>query len=107
MTRYATRTLSRWLSAGVHRYLGAEVSGNLPVASCMAFLIIPLQPAGTHAGGTGRHRTDPHDHRTDRHDSPDRSQELLLSWVRSGDLTWGEAETLLALDESTPWRHRG
>src|SRR5512144_690611 len=99
MTRYATKTLSRWLSAGVRRYLGAEVSGNLPVASCMGFLI-PLRPAGTHAGGTGRHRTD-------RHDSPDRSQELLLTWVRSGDLTWGEAETLLALDQSTPWRGGG
>jgi hypothetical protein len=36
----------------------------------------------------------PSDDRTDR----------LLAWARSGRLTYGEAELLSALDESTPWR---
>lgn len=36
-------------------------------------------------------------------DHPDR----LLAWTRSGALTYGEAELLLVLDESTPWRRRG
>jgi hypothetical protein len=29
--------------------------------------------------------------------------ELLLAWVRSGDLTWDQAEALLVLERSTPW----
>jgi hypothetical protein len=29
--------------------------------------------------------------------------ERLVSWVRSDDLTWGEAEALLVLDETTQW----
>jgi hypothetical protein len=28
----------------------------------------------------------------------------LLEWTRSGELTYGDAEFLLALDESTAWR---
>ena len=35
--------------------------------------------------------------------SSDRS-ERLLEWSRSGRLTYGDAERLLALDESTAWR---
>jgi hypothetical protein len=34
----------------------------------------------------------------------DRSEDLLNAWTRSGELAWPEAETLLALDRSTPWR---
>jgi hypothetical protein len=30
--------------------------------------------------------------------------ELLAEWTRSGALTYGEAELLMALDETTPWR---
>ena len=30
--------------------------------------------------------------------------DLLLEWSRSGRLSYGDAELLLALDESTPWR---
>jgi hypothetical protein len=30
--------------------------------------------------------------------------ELLTEWTRSGALTNGEAELLMALDETTPWR---
>jgi hypothetical protein len=30
--------------------------------------------------------------------------ELLTEWTRSGTLTYGEAELLMALDETTPWR---
>jgi hypothetical protein len=30
--------------------------------------------------------------------------ELLAEWTRSGALTYGEAERLMALDETTPWR---
>jgi hypothetical protein len=30
--------------------------------------------------------------------------ELLTEWTRSGTLTYGEAELLVALDETTPWR---
>jgi hypothetical protein len=30
--------------------------------------------------------------------------ENLAAWSRSGELTYGEAEMLLALDESTAWR---
>jgi len=28
----------------------------------------------------------------------------LLAWTRSGELTYGDAELLLGLDESTAWR---
>jgi hypothetical protein len=34
---------------------------------------------------------------------PDRG-DLLAEWTRSGELTYGEAESLMALDETTPWR---
>ena len=30
--------------------------------------------------------------------------ELLTEWTRSQTLTYGEAELLMALDETTPWR---
>ena len=30
--------------------------------------------------------------------------ELLTEWTRSETLTYGEAELLMALDETTPWR---
>src|SRR3954452_25350305 len=30
--------------------------------------------------------------------------ELLTEWTRTGMLTYGEAELLMALDETTPWR---
>jgi hypothetical protein len=29
----------------------------------------------------------------------------LVEWTRSGELTYGDAELLLALDESTAWRY--
>ena len=29
---------------------------------------------------------------------------LLAEWTRSGDLSYGEAELLVALDETTPWQ---
>jgi hypothetical protein len=35
----------------------------------------------------------------------DRSEALLNAWTRSGKLARPEAETLLALDRSTPWRN--
>lgn len=35
-------------------------------------------------------------------DPEDRTDELL-AWTRSGELTYGEAERLMALDEATPW----
>jgi hypothetical protein len=34
----------------------------------------------------------------------DRSEDLLNAWTCSGELARPEAETLLALDRSTPWR---
>jgi hypothetical protein len=33
---------------------------------------------------------------------PDRG-DLVAEWTRSGDLTYGEAEALMALDETTSW----
>src|SRR4051812_22821753 len=30
--------------------------------------------------------------------------DLLAEWTRSGELSYGEAELLMALDETTPWR---
>jgi len=30
--------------------------------------------------------------------------DLLAEWSRSGELSYGEAELLMALDETTPWR---
>jgi hypothetical protein len=33
---------------------------------------------------------------------PDRD-ELVAEWTRSGDLTYGEAQALMALDETTSW----
>jgi hypothetical protein len=35
---------------------------------------------------------------------PDEQVDRLLAWTRTGELTYGEAESLLALDESTSWR---
>ncbi len=36
----------------------------------------------------------------------DERPDRLLAWAGSGQLTYGEAESLLALDESTSWRSR-
>jgi len=44
--------------------------------------------------------TEPHDTAPRSGDRADR----LLAWTRTGQLTYGEAESLLALDESTSWR---
>jgi hypothetical protein len=35
--------------------------------------------------------------------TPDDQEDRLLAWARSGQLSYGEAELLLTLDESTPW----
>jgi len=35
----------------------------------------------------------------------DERADRLLAWTRTGQLTYGEAESLLALDETTAWRH--
>jgi hypothetical protein len=35
---------------------------------------------------------------------PDRRTVVPASWVGSGELSWGEAEALLALEETTRWR---
>jgi hypothetical protein len=51
---------------------------------------VPLAPSAVSA------RRDPR---------PDDRGERLLEWSRSELLTYGDAETLLALDESTSWRH--
>jgi hypothetical protein len=32
---------------------------------------------------------------------------LLLAWTGSGELSWGEAEALLALEETAGWAARG
>jgi hypothetical protein len=38
--------------------------------------------------------------------SPPRAErnDLLAEWTCSGDLSYGEAEMLMALDETTPWQ---
>ena len=36
--------------------------------------------------------------------SADERAERLLEFSRSGELSYGDAELLVALDESTPWR---
>ena len=36
---------------------------------------------------------------------PPERGERLQAWTRTQQLTYGEAEALLALDESTPWYH--
>jgi hypothetical protein len=33
----------------------------------------------------------------------DTKMDRLLAWTATGTLTWGDAELLLALDETTPW----
>lgn len=38
--------------------------------------------------------------------SSDDQADRLLAWTGTGQLTYGEAESLLALDESTSWRYR-
>jgi hypothetical protein len=35
----------------------------------------------------------------------DERADRLLAWTRTGQLTYGGAESLLALDETTAWRH--
>lgn len=37
--------------------------------------------------------------------TPEQRSDLLATWARSGHLTYGEAELLMALDESTAWEH--
>jgi hypothetical protein len=45
------------------------------------------RPATEQLDATGRDRND-----------------LLAEWTRSGQLTYGDAELLIALDETTPWQ---
>lgn len=35
--------------------------------------------------------------------TPEQRSDLLSAWAHSGHLTYGEAELLMALDESTAW----
>ena len=37
--------------------------------------------------------------------TPEQRSGLLATWAHSGHLTYGEAELLMALDESTAWEH--
>jgi hypothetical protein len=37
-------------------------------------------------------------------DDQDDQDDRLLAWARPGQLSYGEAELLSALDDSTPWR---
>jgi hypothetical protein len=37
--------------------------------------------------------------------SPEERSDLLATWARSGRLTYGDAELLMALDETTAWKH--
>ena len=83
MTDMLWTRLGRTASGIVHRYVTAGSSGDLPVVRVMGQLV-PLRPAAVPA---------------DAFDGV----ELLLAWVKSGDLTWQQAEALLALDKATPW----
>ncbi len=40
-----------------------------------------------------------------RRRTPEQRSDLLSTWARSGHLTYGDAELLMALDESTAWEH--
>ncbi len=37
--------------------------------------------------------------------TPEERTDLLATWARSGYLTYGDAELLMALDETTAWKH--
>jgi hypothetical protein len=37
--------------------------------------------------------------------TPEERGDLLATWARSGHLTYGDAELLMALDETTDWKH--
>jgi hypothetical protein len=71
-----------WLA---RRYAQSGVPQDQAVVRCMGQLVA-LRPAMTPA----------------RH--PVNRDAALLGWVRSGALTWGEAEALYVLDATTAWR---
>jgi len=94
-----TKSLRRWLSDGVDRYLSTQVAATLPVSSCLGYLALQKPPG---AGPRGWELLDPA-----APPAPGLTSDVILRWVHSGDLTWGEAEALLALDEATPWNTGG
>jgi hypothetical protein len=79
-TRRAVRGLARAHGAG---------NGHATVVRSMGQLVaIDSRPAARHL------LAQPRGERND----------LLAAWTRSGDLSYGEAELLMALDETTSWR---
>ena len=76
-------TLRRKAAGLAHRYVESQSEG--PIAHRCLGNLYPLRPAMPPA-------------------QPDRRTVVPASWVGSGELSWGEAEALLALEETTRWR---
>ncbi len=89
MTRTSAiaRTVTRRLVSGLAHGSGAT-DRNGTVVRIMGQLV-PLDSRPAPRSALARPR-------------PERN-DLLAEWTRSGDLTYGEAEALMALDETTRW----
>ena len=82
---------TRWKRLGsaaarlTHRLAQSGVSQDYGVVRCMGQLVAlrPGMPSARHAANRDA---------------------AVLAWVRSGDVTWGEAEALYVLDVTTAWR---
>jgi hypothetical protein len=80
--------LGKRASQLAHRYASSGVPAGSSVVSCMGYLV-PVRTAAAPAAAPVELDADD-----------------LLTWARSGDLTWGEAEGLLALERTTAWDYR-
>lgn len=79
-----------WFASSICR-----VSDSLEVVRCGDFLIAILRDSAERMPLVGAEL------------DSDARMGRLAGWVRSGRVTWGEAEALLVLDETTPWESRG
>jgi hypothetical protein len=86
--REAARAWIRRLIRGSGRNYPAAVEGALVARSMGRY--VRLDPTAAAARPLDTPRTT--------------RSEQLAEWTRSGALTYGEAELLMALDETTPWR---
>jgi hypothetical protein len=86
--RNRARSWTRRVVRGLARAHGAG-DGNATVVRSMGHLVaLDSRPAARHLLSLPRAKR----------------SDLLAEWTRSGDLSYGEAELLMALDETTSWR---
>ncbi len=86
------RVMSDWVAARVRDWIEREPAGPAPML--VTGLAAPLHYVARPPAARTMPLSAPSGH--DRTD-------VVAAWAASGVLTWGEAELLMALDETTAW----